>query len=242
MAQTSPRPKPAAAAPRRRRRPRSPPPRHAARDQPGAVGHAQSESRLSSHPRNSRRHHGAERGIVSLLQADGELRIEASDGITAGPRTVTYQLGEGITGRVVQSGKPIVVPSVSREPAFLHRAARRPELAHEELSFICVPILLNRRAVGALAIDLKFDPARTFNRSVTFLGVVASLTHATIGRIDPPSRRALYRSCSACHRISVARHVKSRRKGSIPVARSSLRSRFSTRSSASFGWQANLSI
>jgi Nif-specific regulatory protein len=72
------------------------------------------------------------RGIVSLLQADGELRIEASDGITAGPRTVTYQLGEGITGRVVQSGKPIVVPRVTREPAFLHRAARRPELAHEE--------------------------------------------------------------------------------------------------------------
>ena len=121
------------------------------------------------------RHHGAVRGIVSLLQSDGELRVEASDGLTGGPRTITYQLGEGITGRVVESGKPIVVPRVSREPAFLHRAARRPELAHEELSFICVPILLNRRAVGALGIDLKFDPARTFNRSVTFLGVVASL-------------------------------------------------------------------
>jgi Nif-specific regulatory protein len=121
------------------------------------------------------RHHGAVRGIVSLLQPDGDLRVEASDGLTGGPRTITYQLGEGITGRVVQSGKPIVVPRVSREPAFLHRAARRPELASQELSFICVPILLNRRAVGALAIDLKFDPARTFNRSVTFLGVVASL-------------------------------------------------------------------
>jgi Nif-specific regulatory protein len=121
------------------------------------------------------RHHGAVRGIVSLLQPDGELRVEASDGLTGAPRTITYQLGEGITGRVVQSGKPIVVPRVSREPAFLHRAARRPELASQELSFICVPILLNRHAVGALAIDLKFDPARTFNRSVTFLGVVASL-------------------------------------------------------------------
>ncbi|PYR09939.1 MAG: sigma-54-dependent Fis family transcriptional regulator, partial [Acidobacteria bacterium] len=37
------------------------------------------------------------------------------------------------------------------------------------------PIVLNRRAVGALAIDLKFDPERTFNRSVKFLGVVASM-------------------------------------------------------------------
>jgi Nif-specific regulatory protein len=140
------------------------------------------------------RHHGAVRGIISLLQPDGELRVEASDGISAGARTVTYQLGEGITGRVVQSAKPIVVPRVSREPAFLHRAARRPELAHEELSFICVPIVLNKRAVGALAIDLKFDPARTFNRSVTFLGVVASLVAQAVKihrLIDEDKRRLL---------------------------------------------------
>ena len=121
------------------------------------------------------RHHGAVRGIVSLLHADGELRVEASDGIGEAGKTVSYRVGEGITGRVVQSGKPIVVPQVSREPAFLHRAARRPELSHQELSFICVPILLNRRAVGALGIDLKFKPERNFDRSVKFLGVVASM-------------------------------------------------------------------
>src|SRR5206468_595643 len=115
------------------------------------------------------------RSIVSLLQSDGELRVEASDGISAGPRVVTYQMGEGITGRVVESGKAIVVPRVSREPMFLHRAARRPELAHHELSFICVPIVLNRRAVGALAVDLRFRPERTFNRSAKFYGVVASM-------------------------------------------------------------------
>jgi Nif-specific regulatory protein len=119
-------------------------------------------------------HHGAVRGIVSLLHPGGELRVEASDGLGDVSR-VRYQLGEGITGRVVQSGKPIVVPRVSREPSFLHRAARRPELSHQELSFVCVPILVNRRAVGALAIDLKFKADRDFERSTKFLGVVASL-------------------------------------------------------------------
>ena len=121
------------------------------------------------------RHHGAVRGIVSVLQADGELRVEASDGLGDGPRAVSYRVGEGITGRVVQSGKPIVVPCVSREPSFLHRAAPRPELSHQELSFICVPISLNRRAIGALAIDLKFKPDRNFERNTKFLGVVAVL-------------------------------------------------------------------
>src|SRR2546425_1290483 len=120
-------------------------------------------------------HHGAVRGIVSLLHADGELRVEASDGLTDAALRVSYRVGEGITGRVVQSAKPVVVPRVSREPAFLHRAARRPELAHQELSFVCVPIVLNRRAVGALAIDLKFKVDRNFDRSTKFLGVVASM-------------------------------------------------------------------
>jgi Nif-specific regulatory protein len=138
------------------------------------------------------RHHGAVRGIVSLLEADGELRVEASDGLPESSRSVSYRVGEGITGRVVQSGKPVVVPRVSREPAFLHRAARRPELPHQELSFVCVPIALNRRPIGALAIDLKFKAERNFERSAKFLGVVASMIAQAIKihrLIDEDKRR-----------------------------------------------------
>jgi Nif-specific regulatory protein len=122
------------------------------------------------------RHHGAVRGFVSLLDAHGDLRVEAADGIgDTGARAIRYRVGEGITGTVVETGKPIVVPRVSREPAFLHRAARRPELARQELSFVCVPIVLNRRPVGALAIDLKFKAERNFERSTKFLGIAASM-------------------------------------------------------------------
>src|SRR3982074_637528 len=109
------------------------------------------------------RHHGAVRGLVTIVDPDGELRVEASDGIGDGPRAVSYRIGEGITGKVVQRGKRIVGPRASREPAFLHRAARRPELAHQELSFVCVPISLNRRAIRALAIDLRYKPERNFD-------------------------------------------------------------------------------
>src|SRR5256885_12443937 len=139
------------------------------------------------------RHHGAVRGIVSLLDGDGELRVEASDGLGEGARPVRYRVGEGITGTVVQSAKPIVVPRVSREPAFLHRAARRPELAHQELSFVCVPIVLNRRAIGALAIDLRYKPERSFERSTKFLGVVASMIAQAIKiqRLIEEDRRRL---------------------------------------------------
>src|SRR5439155_669507 len=69
----------------------------------------------------------------------------------------------------------IVVPQVSHEPRFLGRAAARPELAHQELTYICVPIALDGQTVGALGIDLHFKPTRDYERTAKFLGVVASM-------------------------------------------------------------------
>jgi Nif-specific regulatory protein len=121
-------------------------------------------------------HHGAVRSSVVLLDGEtGQLRVQASDGLDSPNYRVSYQVGEGITGRVVESGRPIVVPQISREPMFLKRAAKRPELPRQELSFICVPIVLDRRAVGALGVDLRFKPDRDYDRTAKFLGVVASM-------------------------------------------------------------------
>src|SRR5262245_30940815 len=122
------------------------------------------------------RHHGAVRSSVVMLDEEtGQLQVEASDGLDRPGYRVSYQLGEGITGRVVESGKPIVVPQISREPMFLNRAAKRAELPQQELSFICVPIMLSRKAVGALGVDLRFKSDRDYDRTQKFLGVVASM-------------------------------------------------------------------
>ncbi len=120
------------------------------------------------------KHHGALRSMVTLLH-NGELTVEASDGLDPASRAVKYRLGEGITGRVVETGKPVVVPQVSSEPMFLGKAARRPELAREELSFVCVPIIMSRKTVGALGVDMKFKRDRDYERSTKFLGIVSSM-------------------------------------------------------------------
>jgi Nif-specific regulatory protein len=116
------------------------------------------------------------RSAVTLLQEDnGELHIEAANGLPTEGRSVRYRVGEGITGRVVESGKHIVVPQVSHEPLFLNRAVQRKELNKQDLSFICVPIALNRKTVGALGVDLRFKKDRNYDRTVKFLRVVASM-------------------------------------------------------------------
>jgi Nif-specific regulatory protein len=120
------------------------------------------------------RHHGVVRGMVTLRR-DHELVVEAAEGFDDRARSVRYRVGEGITGKVVESGKPIVVPRISREPEFLHRATRGGDASRQELSFVCVPIVLTRTAVGALGVYLRFKPERDFDSSVKFFGIVSGM-------------------------------------------------------------------
>lgn len=120
------------------------------------------------------KHHGYIRGLITLLHDNGEIQIEAADGLDGPAHHVKYRIGEGIIGKVVETGRPVVVPRVSKEPAFLNRASKRSDAAKEELSFVCVPILLNRRAVGAIGVDLKYRPDRDYERTVKFLNIVTS--------------------------------------------------------------------
>src|SRR3989449_2126795 len=124
------------------------------------------------------RHHGMIRGAVMLLAEDtNELRIVASYGWDEdGARRVKYQMGEGITGRVAQTGKPVVVPQISREPMFLDRlGARKKTLKNQELSFICVPVLINRKPVGAVGVDLRYKADRDYERATKFLSIIATM-------------------------------------------------------------------
>jgi Nif-specific regulatory protein len=138
------------------------------------------------------RHHGVVRGMVTLLR-DGELQVEAIEGFDDRARGIIFKVGEGITGQVAQSGKPIVVPRISKDPEFLNRMPRRADLARHELTFICVPILVQRSTVGTLAVDLKFKAERDYESSVKFLGIVSSMIAQALNvhRLVEEERRRL---------------------------------------------------
>ena len=138
------------------------------------------------------RHHGVVRGMVTLLR-EGELHVEAIEGFDDRARAVSFKVGEGITGQVVQSGKPIVVPRISKEPEFLNRMPRRADAARHELSFICVPIVVQRTTAGTLAVDLKFKAERDYESSVKFFGIVSSMIAQALNvqRLVEEERRRL---------------------------------------------------
>ena len=123
------------------------------------------------------RHHGMMRSSVMLLDQDtNELRIVASHGLDeTEARRVRYQLGEGVSGRVAQTGKPVVVPQISLEPLFLDRLGARKKPLRKELTFICVPVLVNRKPVGVLGVDLDYKADRDYERATKFLSIIATM-------------------------------------------------------------------
>jgi Nif-specific regulatory protein len=124
---------------------------------------------------------GTRRGAVTLLEeASGLLAVEAAIGYPRSSRRVRYRVGEGITGSVAQRGTPAVVPHVTEEPDFLHRAVPRAERDEEDMSFLCVPILMDGSSAGTLAVEMPFMPERDAERMVKVLRITAALVSQAV--------------------------------------------------------------
>jgi Nif-specific regulatory protein len=117
---------------------------------------------------------GMKHGAISLLGEKNDLAIEYAHGLSDAERQRgRYKLDEGITGKVAASGKPVVVPQVSKEPLFLHRTRKRSPGLEE--SFLCVPIKDRRKSIGALSITYPFKQNRNYDDSLKLLAIVASM-------------------------------------------------------------------
>ncbi|MCA1905967.1 MAG: nif-specific transcriptional activator NifA [Desulfarculus sp.] len=123
------------------------------------------------------KHMGMLRGTITLLNREtGEIMIEAAHGLSAKQRERgRYALGEGVTGKVVQTGRPAVVPHIQDEPAFLDRTGARAEMDKRDISFICVPIKIGNETVGALSADRLFAEVVDLDEDVRVLQVIASM-------------------------------------------------------------------
>jgi Nif-specific regulatory protein len=117
---------------------------------------------------------GMKRGAIALLEGEGVLKIQYAYGLSEGERQRgRYKVDEGVTGKVVASGRPIIVPQVSKEPLFLYRTRKRSPDTEE--SFICVPIKDRRKTVGALSITYPYKQNRNYEDSVQLLTIVTSM-------------------------------------------------------------------
>ncbi|MDR3335564.1 MAG: sigma 54-interacting transcriptional regulator [Treponema sp.] len=96
-------------------------------------------------------------GMVTLLdRATGLLKIEEAYGLTPEEKNRgIYRLGEGLVGRVFESGITIMAPDLSLETHFLNRAKNRTREDLKSLSYYCVPIRSGSGVIGTLSAERR---------------------------------------------------------------------------------------
>ena len=120
---------------------------------------------------------GMVRGTLTLVNHEtDEIYIETAHGLSPSQQERgRYQPGEGVTGKVIQTGQAAVIPRISDEPTFLDRTGARKQLEKESISFICVPIKLGNETIGALSVDRLFANSISLNEDLRLLTIIAAM-------------------------------------------------------------------
>ncbi len=118
-------------------------------------------------------------GTITLHnRTTGDIHIETAHGLSDHQvRRGRYQLGEGVTGQVVLTGQPAVIPRTSESPEFLDRTRRGKKA---DTSFICVPIKMGKEVIGTLSVDRPYEPDAELKNDVRLLTIIASMVSQAV--------------------------------------------------------------
>ncbi|MCP4627660.1 MAG: GAF domain-containing protein [bacterium] len=126
------------------------------------------------------------RGTITILNPlRNEINIEVAHGLPRNAmQRVKYKLGEGITGRVIETGKAVAIPKISEEPLFLDRTGYRKKKKGQENSFICVPVVKGKQVIGALSVDRQFDKDYSLKSGQKLLSVIATMVAGHVIKLE----------------------------------------------------------
>ncbi len=135
-------------------------------------------------------HLGMNRGSITLLNPNSsEIHIEVARDISHREKTRgRYKLGEGITGRVIESGRPMAVPVIDEEPLFLDKTKARSRIDKSRISFVCVPIKEGLRVIGALSVDRLFDASSPLDEDIRLLTIISTLIAQKVSLLEKINR------------------------------------------------------
>ncbi|MGH2820292.1 MAG: ATP-binding protein [Actinomycetota bacterium] len=120
----------------------------------------------------------AEQGSIMLLEEDGRtLVLVASSGLpTEVPLGSQVAVGEGVSGRVLATGKPLLLGDVDRE-AFVNFVPKSRQIA----SSVVVPLRIQGRSIGVLNLAISHRKAFT-EEDLRFAQLFADQTAGLIHR------------------------------------------------------------
>ena len=126
------------------------------------------------------------RGAITILDPiKNEINIEVAHGISKrAADSVKYKIGEGITGRVFQTGKALTIPKISQEPLFLNRTASRRKKLNQEMSFMCAPIKKGKQVIGAFSVNRPYEPDYDLKEGAKLMSVIATMLARHVSNLE----------------------------------------------------------
>ena len=121
---------------------------------------------------------GAERSLLSILNREvSNIFIEFGYGITSDEKkSGKYLIGEGVTGEVVKTGKPMYVEKINQARGFVNKTGINLKTRkQEDISFVCVPITVDGEILGTLSITRVYDDRILKEELIRILSVVGSM-------------------------------------------------------------------
>ena len=129
--------------------------------------------------------------LLGLNRGRIVLRDTPAEGAALGPATASirhaygltglemrrgvYAEGDGITGRVLQSGLPAIVQDIAHEPLFLFRSVATAQFPVETVAYLALPITVGNTTVGVLGCHRIRSRQRHLNDDLAVLKVLATL-------------------------------------------------------------------
>lgn len=119
----------------------------------------------------------SEKAILTIFdESKGEIFIELAYGLNQVQQSRgQYKPGEGIIGRVVEMAQPVVIPKISQSNLFLNKTKTMLTKEGDELTFICVPVLVDGKVAGTLSVTRKYNPKINFDEDKRLLSIIGGL-------------------------------------------------------------------
>jgi Nif-specific regulatory protein len=124
----------------------------------------------------------AERVILTILnRANAHISIEVAYGLSDIERKkIFYKPGEGIIGKVIESGNPVVIPKIAESTNYLNKTEIPLSLDGKDISFICVPINDAGEIVGTLSMHKIYNPHVGFSEHARVLSIIGSMVTQSV--------------------------------------------------------------
>jgi len=129
-------------------------------------------------------HLHAERIILTILNRESSnIFIEGSYGVSEKDKTeAVYQIGKGIIGQVIETGKTVLIPQISTSTEFLNLTHAPTKIDGCDVSFICTPIRYKDEIIGSLSFHKVYKKNLSFSDDARLLKIVGSMIGRTMRR------------------------------------------------------------